>query len=152
MSLVGIRVEIHHVARFLRRLCAGIHRDADIGLCQCRGIVGAVAGHGDELAVRLFFLDQRHLVLGRRLREEVVDTCFRRDCRGGQRIVSGDHDRPDPHCAQVREALAHAALDDVLQVDDAEWLPAVGDDQRRAAGAGNALHDSAELLGHDAAA
>ena len=38
-----------------------------------------------------------------------------------------------PIGAQLGEALADAALDDVLELDDAERLGAVGDDERRAA-------------------
>ena len=54
--------------------------------------------------------------------EEVVDAGFGRDGGGGQRVVAGDHDGADAHGAQLGEALAHAALDDVLQMDDAEHL------------------------------
>ena len=39
------------------------------------------------------------------------------DHGGGDAVVAGDHHRADPHPAQLVEALAHAALDDVLQVD-----------------------------------
>ena len=42
-------------------------------------------------------LDQVHLVLGRRLGEEVVDAGFRGDDRRGARVVAGDHDRADAH-------------------------------------------------------
>ncbi len=100
-----------------------------------------------SLPSRLLALDQRHLVFGRRLGEEVVDARFGRDRRRGQRVVAGDHHRLDPHRAQVREALADAALDDVLQVNDAERVRALGDDERRAAGARDALDDAGELRG-----
>ena len=53
ISLVGLRVEVDHVAGFLRRLRAGVHRHADVGLRQRRRVVGAVAGHRHELAVGL---------------------------------------------------------------------------------------------------
>ncbi len=65
-------------------------------------------------------LMQRHLVLGRRLGEEVVDARLGGDRLRGERVVAGDHHRADAHRAQLGEALAQALLDDVLEVDDAE--------------------------------
>ena len=47
--------------------------------------------------------------------------------------------------AQLGEALADAALDDVLEVDDAEQPPSLGDRQRRAAGLGDPVGDGAQL-------
>jgi hypothetical protein len=119
-QLGRIGVEIDHVAGLARGLRAGIHGDADIGLRQRRRIVGAVAAHRDELALRLLVADEPQLVLGRGLRQEVVDAGFRRNRGGGHRIVAGDHHRADAHAAQLGEALADAALDDVLEVNDAE--------------------------------
>ncbi len=42
-------------------------------------------------------IDQRHLVLGRGLREEVVDPGLGRDRLSCQRVVTGDHDGLDAH-------------------------------------------------------
>ena len=44
---------------------------------------------------------------------------FRRDRGRGQWIVAGDHDGADAHAAQFGEPLADAALDDILEVNDA---------------------------------
>ena len=118
-ELGRIGVEIDHVAGFARGLGAGIHGDTDIGLSQSRRIVGAVAAHGDELALCLLVADQLQLLLWRCLREEIVDAGFRGDCRSGHRVVAGDHDGADAHAAELGEALADAALDDVLELDDA---------------------------------
>ena len=63
MSLVGIAVEIDHVAGLARRLRAGLHGDADIGLRQRRRVVGAVAAHGDQPAALLLAADVGELVL-----------------------------------------------------------------------------------------
>ena len=52
--------------------------------------------------------------------EEVVDAGLGGDGGGGHRVVAGDHHGADAHAAQLGEALADAALDDVLEVDDAE--------------------------------
>jgi hypothetical protein len=43
-------------------------------LSQRGGVVGAVTGHGHHVATALFAPDERHLVLGGRLGQEVVDT------------------------------------------------------------------------------
>ena len=76
----------------------------------------------------------------------------------GERVVAGDHDRADAHGAQLVEALAHAVLDDVLELDDAED-PAradrtveLGHGERRAAVGGDAVGDRVDRLGHRAAA
>ncbi len=105
MSFVGFGVEVDHVAGLLGGLGAGVHGHADVGLGQRRGVVGAVAGHGDQAAAGLLPADQRHLVLGRGLGEEVVDAGLVGDGRGGERVVAGDHHRADAHGPQLVEAL-----------------------------------------------
>ena len=148
-QLGRIAVEVDHVARLARRLRAGVHRHADIGLRQRGRIVGAVAAHRDQLARLLFAADQRELVLGRRLREEIVDPCLGRDRRGGQRIVAGDHHRADAHDAQRAEAFADARLHHVLEEDGPQKARPVSGvprhRQRRAAGTGDGVGDAAQL-------
>ena len=136
-ELGRIGVEVDHVAGLARRHRAGVHGDADIGLGERRRVVGAVAAHGDELALGLLVADELQLVLGRRLGEEVVDAGLGGDGGRGHRVVAGDHDGADAHAAQLGEALADAALDDVLEVDDAEQPAVLGDGERRAAGLGD---------------
>ena len=85
----------------------------------------------------LVVADQLELGLGRRLGQEVVDAGLGGDGGGGQRVVAGDHHGLDAHAPQLGEALLDAALDDVLELDDAEHSRAVGDDQRRAARLGD---------------
>ncbi len=54
----------HHVGRLLGHLGAGdAHRDADVGVRKRRGVVDTVAGHGDDVAVRLPGLDDVELLL-----------------------------------------------------------------------------------------
>ena len=119
-ELRRVRVEVDHVPGLLGRLGAGVHGHAHVGLGQGRGVVGAVAGHGHEEAAGLLLLDEGHLVLGRGLGQEVVDPGLLGDGRRGQRVVAGDHHRADAHGPQLVEALAHARLHDVLELDDAE--------------------------------
>ena len=50
--------------------------DANVCLGKCGSVVGAVAGHCDELAVGLLAFDEVHFVLGFGFGEEVVNTGF----------------------------------------------------------------------------
>ena len=77
------------------------------------------------------------LASGRRLGEEVVDAGLLGDHGGGERVVAGDHHGADAHGAHLVEALADAALDDVLEVDHAERPVVAGDGERGAALAGD---------------
>ena len=154
-QLGRIGIEVDHVASLARRLRAGVHRDADVGLRQRRRVVGAIAAHGDELALGLLVANEAQLFLGRGLCQEIVDTGFRRDSGCGHRIVTGDHDRADAHAAQFGEALADTALDDVLEVNDAEHPAVLGDGERCTARFGDGISDGIKLahgVGTDAGA
>ena len=150
-ELGGVGVEVDHVAGFFGGLGAGVHGDAYVGLGERGRVVGAVAGHGDELALGLLALDEVHLVFGLGFGQEVVDAGFAGDGGGGERVVAGDHDGADAHGAELREALFHAALDDVLEVDDAEGVAVFGDDQGRAAAACDGFDGLADFVGKVAA-
>ena len=84
-------------------------------------------------------------MLGGRLGQEVVDSRFRRDRCGSEWIVAGDHHGADAHLAQLRKALADAALDDVFQMDRAENPAIFRHGQRRAAGLGDTLGNRGEF-------
>ena len=116
-QLGRVTVEIDHVAGFARGLRARVHGDADIGLGERGRVVRSVAGHRDEMAVRLFLTNAFKFLFGRGLGHEIVHASFGGDRRGGERIVAGDHHRLDSHFAQMGEALLDAAFDDVLQLD-----------------------------------
>ena len=90
-----------------------------VGLRQCRGVVRAVARHGNQLARLLLAADVFELVLGTGLGDEVVDAGLLGDVFGRQRIVARHHHGLHAHPAQPLEAFADARLDDVLQLDDA---------------------------------
>jgi hypothetical protein len=74
-----------------RGLGAGVHRDADVGLRERRGVVGAVAGHRHQASLRLLAANQVELALRRRLGEEVVDPRLLGDLCRGQPVVARDH-------------------------------------------------------------
>src|ERR1017187_4249552 len=119
-ELGRVGVEVDHVTGFFRGLRTGIHRYGHVGLRQRRGIVGAIATHGDQAAVLLMLTNQRQLRLGRGLGQEVIDARLGGDRRRRELVVAGDHDGADAHAAQLREALANAGLDDVLEFHHAE--------------------------------
>ncbi len=98
---------------------SGVHGHAHIGLGERRGVVCAVARTWPPAcpwpapggsAQACFPASPGE--------EEIVHARLRRDRRRRDRIVAGDHHRADAHAAQFGEALADAALDDVLQRDD----------------------------------
>ncbi len=91
------------------------------------------------MAGGLLGADTAQLVFRRGLGHEVIDARLGGDGRGRQRIVAGDHHCTDAHPAQLGEALAHAALDDVLQFDDAQDFYSLGDHQRCTAASGNVV-------------
>ena len=89
-ELRRVGVQVHHVPGLFRGRGSGVHGHADVRLGERGRVVGAVAGHRDELAALLLLPDQRHLVFGRRLREEVVHAGFFSDGPRGPRVVAGD--------------------------------------------------------------
>ena len=73
--------------------------------------------------------------------EEIVNSCLPSDCGGGKRVVAGDHDGLDAHCAELIEAFLHAALDHIFQFDYAQRAASLlSNDQRSASGASNLFH------------
>ena len=59
ISLVGSLSRSTMLAGLLGRLGAGVHRQGDVGLGQGGRVVGAVAHHGDQLALGLLLADDR---------------------------------------------------------------------------------------------
>ena len=94
---------------------------------------------------RLLGPQKTQLVFGRGLGEEVIDPGLGGNCRCRQRIISGDHDGLDAHRAEFLEPLGQAALDDVLEINDAQHFIAGGNHERRAAGLAHALDGIVDL-------
>ena len=149
-ELGRVAIEVDHVAGLLGGLGAGVHGHADVGLGQGRGVVGAVAHHGDELAAGLFLADVGELGLGRRLGDEVVDAGLVGDRFGRQRIVAGDHDDPQPHLAEPGEPFADALLEDVLELDQSDDLIAGRHGQRGCALRGDRIDRLLVAVGYSA--
>ena len=116
-QLRRVGVEVDHVGRFLRRCGAGVHGEPDVGLSERGGVVRAVAGHRDEVALGLEVADDVDLVLWLGLGDEIVHAGLLRDGGRRQLVVACDHDRADAHAAELGKALAHARLHGVLEVD-----------------------------------
>ncbi len=133
-QLGRVGIEVDHVAGFTCRLRAGLHADTHIRLGKRRRIVGTVAAHGDQPALRLLAADIAQLVLGGCLGDEIVNPGFRSNCRCRHRIVTGDHHGLDAHAAQRVEAVPHIRLYDVLEVDHAKDAIAFDQAERGAAG------------------
>ncbi len=136
-QLGGVGVEVDHVGRVLGRGRAAVHRHADVRLGEGRRVVGAVAGHRDQVALGLLGADEGDLVLRGGLRDEVVDAGLLGDRRRRPRVVAGDHHGLDAHAAEFGEPLDEAFLDGVLELDDAQDPALALEDQRRAAEVGD---------------
>jgi hypothetical protein len=154
-ELGRVGVQVDHVAGLLGRGRPSVHRHPDVDLGERRGVVGAIAGHRNKPATLLLAPDQRHLILGGGLSEEVVHPRLGRDHLGGQRVVTGDHDGLDAHRPQLGEPLGHAGLDHVGQLDHAKNPGPAGDyfgtDQRGSPLLGDLCGDPVHLGGHRAA-
>jgi hypothetical protein len=93
----------------------------------------------------LVVLDQLELILGRRLREVIVNTRFRSNCRRCHVVVTGDHYRLDAHLSQIRESFADPAFDDVFELDRAKHRLIVGHHKRSTAPARDFFYCHANL-------
>src|SRR5699024_5605194 len=121
-DLGGVKVQVHHVGGFLGCGGAGVHGQAHIRLGQGGGVVGAVAGHGDDFSLGLLLFDDADLVFGFALGDKSVYTGLLGNGGCGQGIVAGAHDGFDADGAQTLKTLCHAGLDGVFQVNNAQNL------------------------------
>ena len=146
-QLGRVGVEVDHVGRILGSRGPTVHRQSDVGLGECRSVVRAVTGHRDEVALGLLRPDERDLLLGRGLRDEVVDAGLLGDGRRGARIVAGDHHGADAHPAELGEALDESLLDGVLEFDHAEDTALAFEDEWRGAEVGDPVSVADDTLG-----
>ena len=139
-DLGGIGVQIHHIGGLLGRGGAGVHGKAHVCLGEGGRVIGAVAGHGDDLSLRLLFFDDADLVLRLALGYEAVHPGLFGDSGCGQGVIAGTHDGLDTDRAQTFKTLCHAGLYGVFQVNHAEHLIVLAYDQRSAAQRRNLFH------------
>lgn len=79
-ELGGAGVEVDHVAGLLGSLGSGVHGHGDVRLGERRRVVGAVAGHGDQVTLTLELADLLEFALGGGLGQEVVNAGLGGDC------------------------------------------------------------------------
>src|SRR3546814_5463865 len=80
---------------------AAVHRYGHIGLRKRGGVVGAVAGHGHEMAAGLVVADKAQLVLGGGFGQIVVNPRLGRDRGDGQFIVA----RSEEHTSELQSLM-----------------------------------------------
>ena len=83
---------------------AGAHGDADVGRGERRRVVDAVAGHGDDAALRLVALHDRALLVGQDLGLDLLDAELAGDRLGGRPVVAGEHHDADALRLERRRA------------------------------------------------
>ena len=132
-QLGGVRVEIHHIACFLRGLGPGVHGDRHVGLRQRRGVIGSVAGHRHQTTFRLILTNQRQLGFRRGFSQEVIYPGFCRNRGSGQAVIAGDHHRFDAHFTQLGKTFFDSAFYNIFQGNHAQHAGAFGNHQRRSA-------------------
>ena len=87
----------------------------------------------------MFFSNESEFVFGLGFGEEVVNPGLLRYGRGGKRIVARDHDGANANGAETLKAVREAAFDNVFELDGAEDLDLIGNEQRRGSHLGDVL-------------
>ena len=120
------------------------HGDADIGACEDRGIVDAIADVGECSALLLrceTCLDLRDLVLREQLGMDGVDAEALADTRADWACVAREHNGlTDAALLQGADRLRRVLLDLVCDVDDACEAPVNGEVDRARVGDGRDVY------------
>ena len=124
------------------------HRDADVGRLECRGIVDAVAGHGDDFAIGLEGVHQPQLLFGHDAGKQadvlnaprqlfvrplvqlgsadgligMAEADLPPDVLRGRGIVSRDHHHPDSGAVALLDCLGDPGPNRVGEPDQAQEL------------------------------
>jgi hypothetical protein len=114
---------------------AGAHSDANVGGCECGGVVDAVASHRDNLARFAKTPDFIMLVPGIDFGADIVDIQFTRDGKGCVSVVTGEHDDFEAELMQFINRIGRTFLDGIGDSKNAS-SPGVngGEDDRVAVG------------------
>lgn len=97
------------------------HRDSHIGLRKGRGVVHAVAHHGDHVAFGFELIEIGELVFGKHVGLEFVDAGLRRDALRRLLGVAGKHDDLlEAERAQHMQGGLHIVLQRILEPQDAD--------------------------------
>ena len=106
-----VALQQRQAGAFDRHVGSRAHGDADIGRRERRGVVDAVAGHGDDMALALQPGDRLRLAFGRDSGLEGVDAEPGCDRRGGRAVVAGQHHDMEALGLERRERFGGARLD-----------------------------------------
>jgi hypothetical protein len=111
-------------------ICSGAHCHADIGFGEGRGVVDAIAGHGDRAAFGSQAPDNGILLFREHLGFDFGDPEFPGDRLRGCTIIAGEHHDANSVRAQPRQGVRSRRLDRIGDRDDA-GRPAVNSDKHR---------------------
>ena len=116
------QVALHQddVGRFDGDIGAGANGNAHIGSGQGRGIIDAVADHGNLFALGLELADLLLLILGEDLCHHPVDAGLAADGLGGFLVIAGEHHHIDAQLFEFSNGLAAGRLDHIGHRDQAK--------------------------------
>ena len=100
----------------------------------------AVADHGHLVALFLQTADDGFLLRGQHVGNGLADVQLFADGLGGLAVVAGEHDHVEAHLPEAADGGAAGLAHGVGHGDNAEDAALAGEDERRLALAGEALH------------
>lgn len=106
---------------FVRDVGAVSEGHAEVGLGEGRGIVEAVADHGD-FSLLLIVEDDLGFVLGKGFGVDLVDPRLASDVTGGTGVVAGDHDGNESKGLDFRDGLGGMGVELVGEREGAKNL------------------------------
>ena len=95
-----VAVHEDNIGRIDGDIGAGTDGDADIGTHQGRGIIDAVPHHGDDLALLLQGTDDRFLLLGQHLRDDLGNANLLGNGFGCTAVITGEQQYRKTHLPQ----------------------------------------------------
>ena len=122
----------HHVRGVDGHVRARADGDADVRAGERRGVVDAVADHGDP-AILLELADHRLLAVREHAGHDLVHAGLRADGLRRALVVAGQHHHADAHVPELADGLRAVLLDDVGHGDDARRDAVLEKQQRRLA-------------------
>ena len=93
------------------------HRDPNLRLGQCWSVIDTVPCHGDEPAFRLKPLDRVYLLVGKYLRNHIIDPEFARYRSRRGFAVAREHDDSDTFGMQSSDSFRRTRFDRIRDTD-----------------------------------
>jgi hypothetical protein len=123
--------------------------NADIGGGEGRGVVDAVARHGDHMIAGLQAADRGVLVLRKDLGNHLGNAELAGDRVGGGTVVASQHHDPDALIAKPTKGVNGGGFDRVRDSDGTSRAAIDGDEQRRVVD--RAIREGDRQISHQAA-